>query len=285
MMENYRVSLHNHTIMSDGADTAEDMIKAAVEKGFTHFAITDHCCTYKYEDYSLNPSEYDAYVDVIEGLREKYADKIEVLVGIETERYGDLGYMMSDVSSIRKRLDFLVGSVHTFETGGYTDAVDEERVKFSGNVKNAFSGSGRALVENYFENYIGNINELKPEIAGHLDLVKKNNLGQVFFDESSSWYRDLVHDALDTIRKNDCVMEINTGGAYKHGARCIYPDTWIIRHARDMNIRITMGSDAHSTDMIGYMYNIVLHRLKMCGVDTLYAYSRKNGEFIPFSLH
>lgn len=284
MTDNYRVSLHNHTSLSDGVNTAEEMIEEAIRRGFTHFGITDHCCTSNYEDYSLSPDRYDEYVDFINELKERYEDRIEVFAGIETERYGDEGYLMSDISSVRDRLDYIVGSVHTFEYRGYYDAVDEERVKFSRLTERLFDGDAKKLVERYFSNYTENIKNVKPEVAGHVDLVKKNNSYSVFFDENDEWYRGLVENALDVIKKYDCVMEINTGGAYKHGLRCIYPDIETLKMARDRNIKITMSSDAHSTDMIGYAYGIVLHRLEMCGIKKLYTYSNAERGFIPFDI-
>ena len=280
----YRVSLHNHTTMSDGADTMENMILSAIDRGLTHFAITDHCCTYEYEDYSLKPEMYTEYVEMINEYREKYRGKIEIFAGIESERYGEMGYLSSDLSEIRKKLDFVVGSVHTTGINGKVCVVDTEMTDFIRARDMCYEGISRKFVEDYFRNYIDNIRELKPEIAGHLDLVKKNNSAGYFFDEKSSWYRELVSCALDEIKKQDCVMEINTGGAFKHGVRCIYPSAEILEMARDRNIRMTLSSDAHSTEMIGYLYDLVIFRLKKLGIDRLYTYSRQNGEFIPFRI-
>ena len=283
-MMKYRVSLHNHTTLSDGTDTMEDMILGAISKGFTHFAVTDHCETYEYEDQSLKREKYGEYVDEIMRLREKYAARIEIHAGIESERYGELGYLNAGIEDIRKRLDYVVGSVHDTGRNGNVEVVDAEMILFRKGLKRTYGGHARAFVEDYFKNYIANINELKPEIAGHIDLVKKNNVAGCFFDENSSWYMDLVGDALDAVKKNDCVLEINTGGAFKHGARCIYPSPEIIRMAVDKNIKMTMSSDAHSVDMIGYLYGVALYRLKKEGIRKLYTYSLKNGEFVPFDI-
>ena len=51
----YKVSLHNHTNLSDGKDEMETLIIEAINRGFTHFGITDHVCTYNYENHSLKP--------------------------------------------------------------------------------------------------------------------------------------------------------------------------------------------------------------------------------------
>ena len=61
----------------------ETLIVEAINRGFTHFGITDHVCTYNYEDHSLIPDKYDKYVDKINEYKEKYKDKIEYLLELK----------------------------------------------------------------------------------------------------------------------------------------------------------------------------------------------------------
>ncbi len=70
------MDLHNHTVFSyDGSDTAEDIIKHAIAVGIDTVAITDH-------QFSIG-TRLGEYISHIEECRERYRDKIRVLVGLE----------------------------------------------------------------------------------------------------------------------------------------------------------------------------------------------------------
>lgn len=280
----YKVSLHNHTTLSDGKTDMEEIVLAAIERGFTHFGITDHVCTYGYEDHSLKPDKYDEYVDKVHELRDKYKDKIELFAGIESERYSKRGYLVSDLSKIRPRLDYIVGSVHVTYPGEIMEPVDELCSTFRKSLERSYDNDARKFVTDYFENYYNNLNELKPEVAGHIDLIKKNNIDGIFFDESSSWYKDLVSDVLDKIKEIDSVLELNTGGGYKHGVRSLYPSDVIIKMAKDKGVKFTMSSDAHNIEMLDVLYDLGVNRLKRAGINELYTYSNKENGFISFDI-
>ena len=55
----------------------------------------------------------------------------------------------------------------------------------------------------------------KPDILGHIDLVKKLNADGSFFDEESPRYKAAALKALQAARENDCILEVNTGGVYR----------------------------------------------------------------------
>ncbi|MCO8194114.1 histidinol-phosphatase HisJ family protein [Anaerofustis sp. NSJ-163] len=280
----YKVSLHNHTNLSDGKDEMETLIIEAINRGFTHFGITDHVCTYNYENHSLKPEKYNEYVDKINEYKEKYKDKIEIFAGIESERYGESGYLMSDISSIRDRLDYVVGSVHLTNANGIMEPVDELCSTFRKSLKRSYDNDARKFVMDYYENYYNNLCELKPEVAGHIDLIKKNNIDGIFFDEESKWYKDLVSDVLDKIKEIDAILELNTGGGYKHGVRSLYPSNEIIKMANDKGIKFTMSSDTHNLEMLDLLYNLGISRLKAAGVKKLYTFSNKEKGFISFEI-
>ena len=76
--------LHTHTVFSHGKGTPEDNIKAAISLGLSKIAISDH--SYKHAFYGIR--DLEGYVETILGLKEKYKDKIDVLLGIETNLLG-----------------------------------------------------------------------------------------------------------------------------------------------------------------------------------------------------
>ncbi|MBQ8338861.1 MAG: PHP domain-containing protein [Clostridia bacterium] len=94
--------LHSHTYYSFcGKDRPEEIVEAAIAGGVTLFGITDHAhgvgqarrCVYKYEgealfeDYGRTLRRYFDHINLV---REKYADRITVLRGIELRTATDV---------------------------------------------------------------------------------------------------------------------------------------------------------------------------------------------------
>ena len=87
--------LHSHTYYSFcGKDKPEEIVEAAIAGGIELFGITDHNYgitnarrdIYKYEDESLSHTAgrtLSRYLDHMHLIRDKYADKIRILCGIE----------------------------------------------------------------------------------------------------------------------------------------------------------------------------------------------------------
>ncbi|MGI6154186.1 MAG: PHP domain-containing protein, partial [Christensenellaceae bacterium] len=77
----YRIAgdLHTHTVHSHGTGTVEQNVLAAIEKGLDKIAISDH--GFLHLAYRIR--DIDAYIADIRGVREKYRDRIDVLVGAE----------------------------------------------------------------------------------------------------------------------------------------------------------------------------------------------------------
>ena len=68
--------LHNHTIFSyDGKNRPEEIVKNALANGIDVVGISDH-------QFTIGAS-FMAYADAVAELKEKYSDKIEVLLGLE----------------------------------------------------------------------------------------------------------------------------------------------------------------------------------------------------------
>jgi DNA polymerase (family 10) len=100
--------LHVHSIYSDGSNTLEQMIQAAIELGYSYVGISDHS---KSAFYARGLKEEDikrqhAELDVLQG---KFP-QIRILKGIESDILADgsLDYAPEILSSF----DFVIGSIH-----------------------------------------------------------------------------------------------------------------------------------------------------------------------------
>ena len=107
--EHIKGCLHNHSTYSDGVNTIEEMVKAAEDKGYEYFGMTDHSKSAFYAN-GLSEERLMQQLDEIMKVDQKLSD-IKLFSGIESDilSNGDLDY--SD--DILSELDIIVASVHS----------------------------------------------------------------------------------------------------------------------------------------------------------------------------
>ena len=104
--------LHTHTTRSDGRASREQMVDAAVGRGYEYYAVTDHASgPGMVGGIGLSDDELREQLETIETARETRGDEIELLAGVETniDAEGDL----STGDEILTELDVVVASPHT----------------------------------------------------------------------------------------------------------------------------------------------------------------------------
>ncbi|MEG0784256.1 MAG: PHP domain-containing protein [Christensenella sp.] len=70
---------HTHTVHSHGTGTVEDNVRAAIDRGLSCIAVSDHGM----QHLCYNIKNMDDYLRDIDAVRKKYAGYIDVLTGIE----------------------------------------------------------------------------------------------------------------------------------------------------------------------------------------------------------
>lgn len=98
-----RGDLHTHTTWSDGKDTLEDMVAAAVDRGYAYCAISDHAHRLRGDLLRRQAERIDALNEVVKPFR--------VLKGIEVNIRAD-GSLDVDEPDLAG-LDWVVASVHS----------------------------------------------------------------------------------------------------------------------------------------------------------------------------
>ena len=78
-------NLHTHTSYCDGADTPEEIVLAAIDKGFESIGFSGH----SYMSYSRmfleKGDKTEEYKENVKSLKEKYKDRIKIYLGLEVE--------------------------------------------------------------------------------------------------------------------------------------------------------------------------------------------------------
>jgi DNA polymerase (family 10) len=110
-LEDIRGDLHTHTSDTDGRYSLEEMAKAARERGYEYFAVTDHSKRVAMAG-GLDEKRLAAQVEKIDSLNREMKD-FRILKSIEVDILEDGSLDLSD--DILKELDLVVCSVHYYQ--------------------------------------------------------------------------------------------------------------------------------------------------------------------------
>lgn len=239
-------TVHTHSACCDGRDSLSDMAAAAYGAGAVSFGASGHSHTHVPSDQgSTLPADMTAYCAEVLRLREAYAGRMDVLLGIEWDRWADVE---------AAGFDYWIGSVHNVYGGGreqyYSVDWDEERLRNGA----AALGGYIPLAEAYYRE-VAEVAAMRPTILGHIDLVTKLNEGGRYFDEAAPRYRKAALEALHAADPGATVLEVNTGAMARGWRTAPYPAPFLLREWRDMGGRIIFTSDAHAAAGIVWGYD------------------------------
>lgn len=248
---------HLHSAFSFDCETApEENMKTALEKGLTRLTFTDH------QDWDPKPDRHDfsvdAYFAVLKKLREKYEEKLAVTIGVE------LGLIPDQTEAYRRftaeyPFEFVIGSVHTIQGMDPYDGDYFHERSFDEAYREAFCYTADCL-------------KRKPDIdvLGHLDYVvrygdKNNDIG--FYARFS----DEIDEILKLMIEQGIGIEVNTAG-YRYGLPQPNPSCEVISRYRELGGElVTVGSDAHDAQSLGFGFLKICEFLSSCGF-RFYAY-------------
>jgi DNA polymerase (family 10) len=120
-VKDIRGDLHAHTTESDGGDTLEAMVEAAIDRGYEYLAVTDHSRAVGVAR-GLDEKRLRAQMDEIERLNEKLEKKkrkFTVLKGTEVDIRADGS--LDHPEGVLEELDCVVAAVHS----GFSMGADE----------------------------------------------------------------------------------------------------------------------------------------------------------------
>ena len=247
-----RFDCHMHSLYSDGSTSIDRMARSAIEKGLTTIAVTDHMPLPFTTRYAMDPKAIPAYRDDIMAAKKTYGERLTILSGMEMEFIPRHKDWIKEIKNTG--WDMLLISIHEIVTDQGHFMVNGREDEFRQTLETVFKNDMRAFCETYFHLLQDAFATGWFDVAGHLDVIKKHNVNNKYFNETDTWYRELIHDTLDAIARNNLKMEINTNGL-NHPAGAPYPSFWIVREAQKKGISILLGSDAHSPRFQGQYFD------------------------------
>ncbi len=254
---------HMHTEFStDCTIPMEQQIEQAIKLGIPHICLTDHY------DMDFPTGEFqldtDAYMKKIRQMQETYQGQISVGFGVE------LGLQESLEDRIREYtrsypFDYVIGSMHLLD--GY-DPYHGEIFQLYG-TEETFRRYFQATAEMLKK-------DMDIDTLAHMDYVVR------YGDYTRYSYR-AYGDEIDTILRRliekGIALEVNTGGQRKTPYPNPHPD--VLKRYRELGgERITVGSDSHFPEHVGYAFCEIQEVLKNSGFSYYTVYKQREPRFI-----
>ncbi|MCY6371043.1 histidinol-phosphatase HisJ family protein [Clostridium ganghwense] len=250
---------HLHSQHSfDGKSTLSAICNSAVNKGikevcFTeHFSVDPEVPTYGYLD-------FHKYFSEIDECKNKYSKNLIIRKGVEIcEPHLNSKKLQQTLKD--KDLDFIIGSVHNID-----------KLKLRNYIKN----------KNNFEAYKGYFKEVynavslgDMDILGHLDLLKRyayNDLGNYIFPK----FEDILTKILKKLIERNIGLELNTSGL-RSDVKEIFPSVHVLKLYKNLGGEIiTIGSDSHSSELIGEGFKLGINILKSCDFKYVFTFEKR----------
>ena len=260
---------HMHCNFSGDSDALpEDMIKAGIAHGLSGICFTDHLDFDYPEEPNIFLLDFDNYFKALSDLREKYADKISVNIGIELGLQPQAAGQNLAIAE-KYPFDFIIGSSHV------VNHMDPYYPEFF-----AERNEDEAYME-YFESVLENINFCVDfDVYGHIDYVVRYGPNKNAFYTYEK-FKDIIDEILTQLISKGKGIEVNTGG-FKYGLGHPNPTEDIIRRYRELGGEIiTMGADAHVPEYVAYEFDKTAQIIKNCGFKYYTVFKNRKAEFIP----
>lgn len=268
-----KFDLHTHHERCGHAiGTIEDYVKAGIDAGLTAIGISDHSPYFAHELDQPQPgiamarSDFANYVAEVLRLKDKYRDRIEVLLGVESDFYPDqIEIYRSSYASFP--FDYIIGSVHQtrgvsiFNRNRWKGKSEEEQMDEK---------------KHYYELIRQSAHAGLFQILGHIDAMKGYypqfaNIGGASVE---------IDAVLQAVAEYDIAIEINTSGGTKDCGGW-YPSDDILERALHFGADVTFGSDAHTPQRVGDEWELVQKRLREIGYKRWVFYRQKEKVVVP----
>lgn len=252
-------NLHTHSTFCDGADTPEEIVLAAMEKGFDSVGFSGHSYMPHSQIFRKQGDQTEAYKKEISRLKKAYKDMLGIYCGLEVDLYSDVnltGY------------DYLIGSVHYLKFGEYVHSFDGNLDATKAYISEHFGGDGLKYAKAYFETLCLLPQKGQIDILGHFDLIAKNNERGHFIDTASREYLNTGFAAIHALKGRIPLFEVNTGALARGYRTAPYPQIEFLKEFLACGFGVVITSDCHDKRFLDCHFKEAAQLLKSVGFTT-----------------
>ena len=262
----YDFHIHSH-FSNDASSSMLAMAQAAKNSGLKGVCFTDHIdLDYPSTQISFDFS-YSDYINELNSIRPLFTEDFEIYSGLELGLQPHIN-AENEVHLRDKSFDFIIGSIHCVNKkdmydGSFLDGITHEEG-----------------ILNYFKDMLLCLDNFKDfDVLGHIDAIRrylyKNENGF-----SYDIYKGLIHNVLSKLVNSNKGMEVNTSGL-RYGLSSFHPLPEILKLYRFLGGEIiTLGSDSHNANTLGYEFNSALKLLSNMGFKYYTIYKDRKPVFI-----
>ena len=243
---------HSGSFCGHALDTLEDIVERYIELGFEWICLTEHMPAEIARlmapeeaaqgfDVAELQQRFDQYFVEARRLKALHQDKIEILVGFETDAYSGYEEAVANLIS-RHQPDMIVGSVHHVHDVLFDNKLDDYKRAVE------LSGSIEQLYCEYFDKQLELIERFEPAVVGHFDLIRIHDP-----DYMQRWevadVRDRALRNLNRIKELGLILDLNVRALSK-GAKEPYISAPLMQYAIFEGVLISPGDDSHGVESI-----------------------------------
>ncbi len=243
----------------------EEYVLAALAKNLDEIGFSDHLPmiylpkTLPLESYCMKEEDLPLYVKKVNDLQEIHSDII-IKLGIEADYYEGKEQEIKELLN-RVEFDYIYGSIHAI--GDPAWVIDDDRFRMKYQEYDLFE-----LNQLYFDSLKKAIQSELFDIVAHFDLPKK------YGDRPKRSIMELIDGIIEALVKYDVSMEINTSG-FRKPAKEQYPAKNILRACYENDIQITIGSDSHKPEEVGWEIERAIKLLKEVGYSQIVGFNKR----------
>lgn len=258
---------HTHTSWCPHAarNPLREYLDQAVELGLTRYAVTEHIPLPagfvdplgEYE--CAGPiAELPRYLDQAAALRDEYADRLRLYVGLEIDYLGGAqggwhGDLLALLGKVHHRLDAeaTLLSLHFIDevvVDGYPE-VTQRLIPSGGTVDDCHVRYYRLLRSALRASWKWGRLDLRPRRVGHLTLPRKFLRVLPLAEPERVW--DEATRTLELIAAEGLQLDYNTAGWDKPDCGEAYLPEPLLSRAIELGVELVLGSDAHRPDDVG----------------------------------
>lgn len=281
-----RTNYHTHSHYCDGKGEIAEYLAAAITAGFDSYGVSCHAPVpiEGGDDWMMPREKLPQYVAEVRRLREEYADRLPVFMGLELDYAPGMGDWYAR-EILPWGFDYFVGSVHYAGTdgAGVPWCVDESAERFADGLTSGYGGDIRRALETYFALQREMAAARIPGVAivGHMDKAKMWNFDDRYFHESDAWYVAAVEETLMAFKAAGLIVELNTAGLRREIA-APYPSPWVLARCRTLGVPICVNTDAHQPDEVAAGFPEAMRILRDTGISEVIV--REGDRWVPRSV-
>jgi histidinol-phosphatase (PHP family) len=258
----------------------ERVVQAAIERGFSTYGLSEHAPRFLQEhlypeEQHLVPADllttFRRYVATAIELRDRVAGQLELLIGFETEALPVVGWA-DEMRQLRRSapFDYIVGSVHSIgDTWVDLNAETTERAAQA-------SGGFEQLRCAYFDRLAELVETLKPEVVGHVDLIRRFEAPDFRFNALELKHAEGV---LAAARAAGAALEVNAA-PFRRGFGPVYPGPQVLARACEMGVFVTLGDDSHGPEGVGVGLDACVAAIAAAGYRDVHYLTRRDGAVV-----